>query len=475
MAKLANRAKMTISSTGTGNITLASSVAGYQSFLDAGVSDGDHIRYIIEDNSGADWEIGTASVSNNSTVLVRTVEESSAANNAALNLTSSAKVFIGVTARDLDNAAPFFANPLPVEVMLDVDGSTAVTLDARAYDESGIPVSYSWDAWVSGGSTVYSASALPPQFSAAPSINQSTGVYSLVGSSNTANAGSINFRVKASDGVKVATQVTEVLLKFYANPNIPNLVLDTGKDFSPATQASNPQSIWMNPPGSRLWVLGGSTDALFQYDLLINDDISSASYNNVTLSVTSQDATPTGFCFSPDGYNLYMVGRASRGVYQYSLTTAYDLATATYANKSFTVSSQDIYPSEVRFNLDGTRMFVVGYSADYVNQYDLSTAWDVSTAQYNNVRFSVQGQEGAPTGMHFNNVGTKMYIIGYGSDDIMEYDLSTGFDVSTASYNNVKSSGTSVGVNPWGMFINRDGSKLYVVQRSLSILRYTST
>jgi len=215
MAKLANRAKMTISSTGTGNITLASAVAGYQSFLDAGVSDGDVCRYIIEDNSGADWEIGTAAVSNNSTVLVRTVEESSAANNAALNLTSSAKVFIGVTANDLDNAAPIFTTTPPASLDLSTDGSTAVTLNAKAYDESaGIPISYSWDAWLANGTTIYDASSLPPQLASAPSINQSTGVFSLVGSSNTANAGAVNFRVKASDGVKVATHVSQLSLQF---------------------------------------------------------------------------------------------------------------------------------------------------------------------------------------------------------------------------------------------------------------------
>ena len=241
MAKLANRAKMTISSTGTGNITLASAVAGYQSFLDAGVSDGDQIRYIVEDNSGADWEIGTAAVSNNSTVLVRTVEESSAANNAALNLTSSAKVFIGVTANDLDNAAPIFTTTPPLELDLAKDGSTAVTLNAKAYDESGIPVQYSWDAWVTGGTTVYDASSLPPQLASAPSINQSTGVYSLVGSSNTSNSGTMNFRVKASDGVKVATHVTDLTLEFTTE-----IVVSTTASSSIGTIASNSSTGYMD-------------------------------------------------------------------------------------------------------------------------------------------------------------------------------------------------------------------------------------
>ena len=36
--------------------------------------------------------------------------------------------------------------------------------------------------------------------------------------------------------------------------------------------------------------------------------------------------------------------------------------------------------------------------------------------------------------MTFNNDGTKMYVIGQLGKDVNEYNLSTGFDISTASY-----------------------------------------
>jgi hypothetical protein len=77
-------------------------------------------------------------------------------------------------------------------------------------------------------------------------------------------------------------------------------------------------------------------------------------------------------------------------------------------------------------------MFVVGTTGDDVNEYDLSVGFDVSTASYSQ-NFSVAAQETTPTDVPFNTDGTKMFILGITGDDINEYTLSTGFDISTAS------------------------------------------
>lgn len=98
MAKLVNRAKMTTATTGTGTLTLGSAVDGYQSFADAGVADGQTVRYVIED--GTAWEIGTGTYTASGTTLSRTVSESSNAD-AALNLSGNALVFVSATEADL--------------------------------------------------------------------------------------------------------------------------------------------------------------------------------------------------------------------------------------------------------------------------------------------------------------------------------------------------------------------------------------
>ena len=191
--------------------------------------------------------------------------------------------------------------------------------------------------------------------------------------------------------------------------------------------------------------------------------LSSKAFAEVTFidsfSVSSQETSPVGLAFNNDGTKMFVVGLIGDDVNEYTLSTAFDVSTASFVD-SYDVSSQEINPTGLAFSADGTKMFVVGQSGDDVNEYTLSTGFDVSTASFVD-SFDISSQETIPSGLAFNNDGTKMFVMGY-TGNVNEYTLSTGFDVSTASFVDsfsVRSQETL----PWGLAFSADGTKMFVM------------
>jgi sugar lactone lactonase YvrE len=244
----------------------------------------------------------------------------------------------------------------------------------------------------------------------------------------------------------------------------PNLYFDITtaiyeQSFSVADQETTPMDVVFNNDGTKLFVVGYDENIVFEYSLSIAFDISTAFFVD-SFSVSAQDIFPTGLAFSTDGTKMFVVGNENDKVYEYDLSTGFDVSSAVYS-QDFSVSAQDTVPTGIAFNNDGSKMFIVGFTGDDVNEYDLSTGFDISSAVYSQ-NFSVAAQETAPSGMAFNNNGTKMFITGATGDAVYEYKLETGFDVSTAYF--VDSfSVASQDTAPTGIAFNNDGSKMYIV------------
>ena len=233
--------------------------------------------------------------------------------------------------------------------------------------------------------------------------------------------------------------------------------------FSVASQDTVPEEILFNPSGTKMYILGSTNDTVFEYDLTTAFDITTASYQR-SKSVTTEDINPTGMAFNSDGTKMYITGNNTESVFQYSLSTAYDVSTASYDSVSFSVTSQDTRPYGLAFNTDGTKMFVCGDDGNDVNEYALSIGFDISTASYTQ-NFSVASQETNPRHVSFKPDGTRMYIVGTASDDVNEYELTTAFDVSTASFLRAFAMNTEDTATK-GITFNSDGTKMFMVGQS---------
>jgi len=244
--------------------------------------------------------------------------------------------------------------------------------------------------------------------------------------------------------------------------SLASATVDAGKNFNTTSQAGTSTDLAFKPDGTKMYILSKTPHKIFQYSLSTAWDVTTASYDSVELSLGGM-AYPQGFAFKSDGTKVYAICSTNNRVYQYAISTGWNLATAnSTAEAQYEISGQDSSATDVAFSNDGTKMYVVGNSQNSVFQYTLSTAWSISSSSYASKSYNTT-QENTPAGAVFNADGTKMFVVGSSNDRVFSYSLSTAFDVSTVSYDNLSLSVASEEAVPMGLFFKPDGSKLFIV------------
>ena len=188
-----------------------------------------------------------------------------------------------------------------------------------------------------------------------------------------------------------------------------------------------------------------------------------------------------GINFKPDGSIMYITNRVANHdayIVQYSLSTPFDISTATRtfvdgAGTKLTCSTDMQLPHAIEFKPDGTRMFITtnkdhsGNPGVAVYQFKLTTAWDTSTLDCEKI-FEVDitgvGNEDQVRTLTFKPDGTRMFVGGKTQDKIREYILTTPFDlrsgVSVGSLSASLASSSDGGMR--NIQLHSDGSILYV-------------
>ena len=236
------------------------------------------------------------------------------------------------------------------------------------------------------------------------------------------------------------------------------------------------RGINFKPDGTIMYVTGRRDvdgDTVIQYSLTTPFDISTATKTSETVLeiLDADDADdkidrPHAIEFKPDGKVMYVIHSLTgyKSVEQFDLTTAWDTSTLSY-NTRFSVSNNDVQLRGLTFKPDGTRMYIGQTTYGKVLQYDLATPWDVSSATNLVESSSYLSQENNIRNIQFTSDGTIMYLGGNGGNDINKYTLSTAWDVSTlnhiTSYSVSAQTGTTNTIMT-GLIFAANFTKLYV-------------
>jgi len=233
----------------------------------------------------------------------------------------------------------------------------------------------------------------------------------------------------------------------------------SGKSFNFTGTIDQGRGIYFKSDGTQMYL--GNSDAaprgIYSFNLSTAWDVSSASYASQSYSVYEVNS----FTIKPDGTKMYILAYTSGvglTIRQYTLSTAWNMSTASYDSVQFIVQGSIIRQGGIYIDASGTRMYVTD-PTNVVRQYTLSSAWNLSTASLTST-LNVSGQLNVASGIYFKPDGTKMYITDSFDEDIYQYTLSTAWNISTATYDSLF---YDFGVDAYDIYIKSEGENFFII------------
>jgi len=169
--------------------------------------------------------------------------------------------------------------------------------------------------------------------------------------------------------------------------------------------------------------------------------------------------------FKPDGSKVLLDNNDQTNIVQYDLSEPFDIRTRSNPT-TINIGNNNINGASIVNN--GNTMYVTIRNPDEHLQYNLSTEWDISTASLD-ASFTEQS---GPNTLTTNNDGTKGYVQSSAQDSLIAFSLSTPFDFTTRSQDYTDSVQGDV---TWTIRFSPDGDKYFEFDRDQGIYSWDLT
>lgn len=187
-------------------------------------------------------------------------------------------------------------------------------------------------------------------------------------------------------------------------------------------QGTTGVGVELNPTGTAMYVMCQSNRIIFQYTLSTAWDETDEAYASKSLDCSSQVAAASSFCFGNSGAIILAACPSNDAIYQYVLTTPYDLSTGSYDSKTLDVSAQVEGASGVCISLDGKTLIVGDQVTDHLYEYALATAFDISTGVYTGRSFDLTALADF-FNFGLDPTGRYLYVVTGAEDSAHQYNL----------------------------------------------------
>lgn len=228
---------------------------------------------------------------------------------------------------------------------------------------------------------------------------------------------------------------------------------------------TGPGGLFIKPDGTRVYFTGNQVDKVYQLDLSTAWDITSASSAGL-LDTSSKTAAPYGLFFSDDGTKMFVYSQDD--LHQYALSTAWDITSGSFTKTKNLGLSLNPIRCFIHFRSDGEKILLCNAVDTKIYEYNLSTAWDVATLSLvqSSTALSSLVSQSNPRGLHVEASGLSLFVVGASPDTFYKFTMSTAWDVSTLSTSESESTGWGTSAAAAGMFFRADcGSDVYVIDQ----------